>query len=158
MNASSKSASSVLATNRKARFHYHIQDTIEAGIELQGTEVKSIKDHLVSIEEAFATIENGQAWLQNAHVQPYSHGNRFNHEPVRPRRLLLHKHEIQRLSGILAQKGLAWVPLDLHLKNGRIKVLLGLGKGKDHGDKRETLKKREAQRDADRAISEARKR
>lgn len=158
MNASSKSTSSLLASNRKARFHYQILDTFEAGIELLGTEVKSIKDHLISIDEAFATIDNGQAWLHNAHVQPYSHGNQFNHEPVRLRRLLLHKNEINRLAAQVAQKGLTLIPLDLHLKNRRIKVLLGLGKGKDHADKREALKKRESQRDTDRAIASAKRR
>jgi SsrA-binding protein len=154
---SSQPDGTVLATHRKARFHYQILDTIEAGIELTGTEVKAIKNSLISLDESFATVENGQAWLQNAHVQPYAQGNRHNHPSVRPRRLLLHKREILKWGNQASQKGLTIVPLDVHLRRGRIKVLLGLGKGKEHQDKRETIKARESKRETDRILSQARK-
>jgi SsrA-binding protein len=143
----------VLATNRKARFNYHILDTVEAGIQLCGTEVKSIRNRELSIEEAFAMEKDGQIYLHNLHVRAYSHGNQFNHEPVRVRRLLLHKREIRKFAAELSQQGLTLVPLDLHLRHGKIKVQLGLGKGKIQSDKRETLKKRESERDARRAIA-----
>ena len=148
----------MLATNRKARFHYHILEQVEAGIQLGGTEVKSIRNRELSIEEAFAMEKDGQIFLHNLHVRAYSHGNQFNHEPVRIRKLLLHKREIRKLAAQLSQQGLTLVPLDLHLRNGKIKVQLGLGKGKIQSDKRETLKKRESERDARRAVSEAQKR
>ncbi|MCC5849234.1 MAG: SsrA-binding protein SmpB [Verrucomicrobia bacterium] len=148
----------VLATNRKARHNYHILDTLEAGIALCGTEVKAIRNHELSIEEAFAVEHKGEVFLHNLHVRAYSHGNRFNHEPVRIRKLLLHKREIRKLAGQLSQEGLTLVPLDLHLRRGKIKVQLGIAKGKNQGDKRETLKKREADRDARRALSEAQRR
>jgi SsrA-binding protein len=148
---------SILATNRKARHQYHILETLEAGIVLAGTEVKSIRNREVSIEEAFASESRGEIFLQNMHVRAYSHGNRFNHEPQRIRKLLLHKREIRKLIGTLAQQGLTLVPLDLHLKQGKIKVLLGLAKGKNVSDKRETLKKKQSDREARRAVAEANK-
>lgn len=156
--SSKASESPVLATNRKARHNYHILDTIEAGIALAGTEVKSIRNRELSLEEAFAVEHRGEVFLHNLHVRAYSHGNRFNHEPVRIRKLLLHKREIRKLGAQTSKEGLTLVPLDLHLRKGKIKVLLGLAKGKNQGDKRETLKKREADRDARRALAEAHKR
>ncbi len=156
--SSKASNNPVLATNRKARHNYHILDTLEAGIALCGTEVKAIRNHELSIEEAFAVEHKGEVFLHNLHVRAYSHGNRFNHEPVRIRKLLLHKREIRKLSGQLSKEGLTLVPLDLHLRRGKIKVQLGVAKGKNQGDKRETLKKREADRDARRALSEAQRR
>ena len=148
----------VLSTNRKARHNYHISDTCEAGIVLTGTEVKSMRDNHFSLDESFADIERGEVWLQKMRIEPYKHGNQFNHEPVRPRKLLLHKEEIKRLTGKLAETGYTLVPLDAHLRRGRIKIKLGLGKGKAHQDKREDIKKRDAKREADRAIAQARKR
>ena len=148
----------VLASNRKARHQYHILETLEAGIVLAGTEVKSIRNREVSIEEAFAVESRGEMFLHNLHVRAYSHGNRFNHEPQRIRKLLLHKREIRKLSGTLSRQGLTLVPLDLHLKGGKIKVRLGLAKGKNVADKRETLKKKQSDRDARRAMAEANRR
>lgn len=148
----------MLATNRKARFNYHILDTLEAGIVLGGTEVKSIRNREISIEEAFATEHQGELFLHNLHVRAYHHGNRFNHEPTRIRKLLLHKREIRKLAAQSSREGLTIVPLDLHLRRGKVKVLLGLAKGKNQGDKRDTLKKREADRDSRRALSEAQRR
>jgi len=148
----------ILSKNRKARHNYHIGDTCEAGIVLVGTEVKSMRDNHFSIDEAYAEITHGEVWLQRMRVEPYKHGNQFNHEPVRPRKLLLHREEIRRLTGKLAEQGYTLIPLDVHLKKGKVKVTLGLGKGKAHQDKREDIKKRDAKREADRAIAQARKR
>ena len=145
----------VLATNRKVRHNYQILDTLEAGIALAGTEVKSIRNREVSIEEAFAAEQHGEMFLHNLHVRPYSHGNIHNHEPQRIRKLLLHKREIRRIGAQLSQQGLTLVPLDLHLRRGKVKVLLGLAKGKNVSDKRETLKKKQSDRDARRALAEA---
>ncbi|MFT5122310.1 MAG: SsrA-binding protein [Kiritimatiellia bacterium] len=148
----------ILSQNRKARHNYTISDTFEAGIVLCGTEVKSIRDHLFSIDEAYADIENGEVWLHSMSIQPYKHGNRFNHEVVRPRKLLMHKTEINRLRSQLAEKGYTLVPLDVHMTRGKIKLKLGLGKGKAKVDKREDLKTRDAKRETDRAIADARRR
>ena len=150
---SKHSENPVLALNRKARFNYNILETMEAGIQLAGTEVKSIRNREVSLEEAFAVEHKGEIFLHNMHVRAYSYGNRFNHEPVRVRRLLLHKREIRKLIGTLKEEGLTLIPVDLHLKNGKVKVQLALGKGKHHVDKRETIKKRESDRDARREMA-----
>jgi len=125
---------------------------------LGGTEVKSIRNRELSLEEAFAVEHKGEIFLHNLHVRAYSHGNRFNHAPVRIRKLLLHKQQIRKLSGQLSRDGLTLVPLDLHLKNGKIKVLLGLAKGKNVSDKRQTLKKQESDREARRALAHANRR
>jgi SsrA-binding protein len=148
----------VLATNRKARHNYHILDTLEAGIVLAGTEVKSLRKREMSIEEAFAQESKGEMFLHNLHIRAYSHGNIHNHEPIRIRKLLLHKREIRKISAQLSQQGLTLVPLDIHLRRGKMKVQLGLAKGKNVSDKRETLKKKDADRDARRAINEANRR
>ncbi|MGA0333757.1 MAG: SsrA-binding protein SmpB [Kiritimatiellia bacterium] len=145
----------VLATNRKARHNYQILETLEAGIVLAGTEVKSLRNREMSIEEAFASESNGEMYLHNLHIRAYSHGNIHNHEPVRIRKLLLHKQEIRKIGAKIAQQGLTLVPLDLHLRRGKIKVLLGLAKGKNVSDKRDSLKKKDADRDARRALREA---
>lgn len=148
----------MLASNRKARRDYHILDTFEAGIALQGTEVKSIRSGHISLDEGFARVEGGEVFLEGVNVRPYDHGNIHNHDPVRPRRLLLHKREINRLAGQTAEKGLTLVPLKAYLKRGRIKIEIGLAKGKDFGDKRETLKRKTADREAARTIAEHRRR
>jgi len=148
----------VLATNRKARHNYHILETVEAGIVLGGTEVKSIRNREMSLEEAFAVEHKGELFLHNMHIRAYSHGNRFNHEAVRIRKLLLHKREIRKLSSQISKDGLTLVPLDIHVRRGKIKIQLGLAKGKNQGDKRETLKNREADRDQRRALAEAQRR
>jgi len=145
----------VLAKNRKARHNYQILDTLEAGIVLAGTEVKSLRNREMSIEEAFAVESRGEMFLHNLHIRAYSHGNINNHEPVRIRKLLLHKREIRKISAQIAQQGLTLVPLDMHLRRGKIKVQLGLAKGKNVSDKRDSLKKKDADRDARRAMREA---
>ena len=138
--------------NSKARRDYEILESFEAGLVLRGTEVKSLRAGKGQLRESFARIESdGQAWLHNFHIDEYAHGNVNNHRPMVPRKLLLHRKEIDRLAGQTQAKGLALVPLKLYWKNGRVKVLLGLGRGKGHADKRETIKKRESDRDLRRA-------
>mgnify|MGYP000270011575 FL=1 len=142
--------------NSKARRDYEILESFEAGLVLRGTEVKSLRAGKGQLRESFARIEpDGQAWLLNFHIDEYAHGNVNNHRPMVPRKLLLHRKEIDRLSGQTQAKGLALVPLKLYWKNGRVKVLLGLGRGKGHADKRETIKKRESDRDLRRASMHA---
>lgn len=147
-----------IATNRKARRDFHVLEKMEAGIELRGTEVKSIRLGKVSLDEAYARVEEGQTLLYGMHVQPYEFGNVHNHDPVRPRRLLLHRREIHRLFGQTAVKGQTLVPLRLYLKRGRVKMELGLCRGKQRTDKREDIKRRTAQREAERAIASRRRR
>ena len=140
-----------ILTNSKARRDYHILETFEAGLVLQGTEVKALRAGHGQIADAFARIEKEEAFLHNAHIDEYSHGNLQNHQPKAVRKLLLHKSEIQKLHSLAAVKGNAIVPLSFYWKNGRVKVLLGVGKGKVQHDKREDLKRREADREAKRA-------
>jgi SsrA-binding protein len=140
--------------NHKARRDYFITETYEAGIELKGTEVKSLRLSRASIDEAFARIDRGQCWLYNAHINPYEFGNRHNVDPIRPRRLLLHKKEIDRLAGQVNVKGMALVPLKIYFTKSYAKVLIGVGKGKTQVDKRETIKRKEADREISRAISD----
>jgi len=142
-----------IISNRRARHDYHIVETIEAGIELRGTEVKSLRDHRGSLGDAFAKVEHGQVFLFNLHISPYDKGNRFNHDPLRARRLLLHKNEIHRLSGQTDRKSMALIPLRLYFKRGRVKVELAVAKGKVQFDKRDDLKKREHQREIERAVA-----
>jgi len=148
----SRDASGVLATNRKAFRDFHVLEKIEAGIELRGTEVKSIREGHIRIDEAYAHVENGQVEVLQLTIQPYSHGNVHNHSPTRPRRLLLHKKEITRLQSKIGEKGLTLVPLKAYLKGGKVKIELALCKGKDTVDKRETLKKKAADLDTRRAL------
>lgn len=153
MAESNDKRSSVLASNRKARRDYVTLDRFEAGIQLVGTEVKSIRGGHASLAGGYASIENGEVWLQHLNIPAYEHGNRFNHEPARPRRLLLHRREIRRLTAQVEQKGFTVIPLSLYLKRGRIKVELGVCRGKRHEDKRETLKQRTADREAARVMA-----
>ena len=143
--------------NHKARRDYLITETYEAGLELKGTEVKSLRAARASIDESFGRIERSQCWLYNAHIAAYEQGNRWNVDPLRPRRLLLHKKEIDQLAGKLIVKGMALVPLKIYFTKGFAKVLLGLGKGKSQVDKRETLKRKEANREIERAIANVRR-
>lgn len=136
-----------IVSNPKARRDYHILDTFEAGIALRGTEVKSLRAGKAQIRDAFARVENGQVWLHNAHIEEFNFGNQFNHQPKAPRRLLLHKSEIRKLTGYAAVKGQALVPLSFYWKNGKVKVALAVGKGKQEFDKREDIKKRDAERE-----------
>jgi SsrA-binding protein len=147
-----------ILTNSKARHDYHILETFEAGIALKGTEVKALRAGKGQIRDAFARIENGQAFLHNAHIDEYSHGNLQNHDPKAVRKLLLHKSEIRKLLAGVAVKGHALVPLSFYWKNGKVKVALALGKGKVEYDKREDLKIRESDRELKRASMHALKR
>ncbi len=133
-------------TNRKARFEYEILDKVEAGIVLQGTEVKSVREGHVSLQESYALAQNGELWLEGCTIQPYTHGNINNHEPTRPRKLLLHKKELKRLVQRVAEKGLTLVPLALYFKGAKLKVEIGVARGKKLHDKRDTIKKRETER------------
>lgn len=140
-----------IVTNPKARRDYNILETFEAGIVLRGTEVKVLRAGKGQISDAFARVENGEVFLYNAHIDEYSHGNFQNHQPKSVRKLLLHKSEIRKLFGLAAVKGNALVPLSFYWKNGKVKVALGVGKGKAQYDKRETIKEREADRELKRA-------
>ncbi|RME95571.1 MAG: SsrA-binding protein SmpB [Verrucomicrobia bacterium] len=135
-----------IAVNRKARRDYHILETYEAGIVLRGSEVKSVRAGLVQLADAFARVENGEVFLYNAHIDEYEKANRFNHQPAAPRKLLLHRHEIARLESAAAVKGQALVPLRMYWKNNRVKVELGVGRGKQQFDKREDIRRREMDR------------
>jgi SsrA-binding protein len=148
-----KTASDTLATNRKARRDYHVLEKWEAGIALRGGEVKSLRAHDASLNESFARMENGQIFLYGFHINPYPCAQHVAHDPVRPKRLLLHRREIDKLAGQLALKGLTLVPLRVYLNRGLIKVELALCKGKLDEDKRETLKRKTAEREAARDIS-----
>lgn len=140
-----------IVTNPKARRDYHILETFEAGLVLRGTEVKSLRAGKGQIRDAFARVDNGEVWLYNAHIDEYSFGNINNHQPTAPRKLLLHKSEIRKLTALAEVKGNTLVPLSLYWKNGKVKVSLGLGKGKAEYDKREALKEKEADRELKRA-------
>lgn len=140
-----------IITNKKARRDYHILETFEAGIVLRGTEVKALRAGKGQIADAFARVERDEVWLHNAHIEEYSHGNLQNHEPKAVRKLLLHKSEIRKLLGLAAVKGHALFPLSLYWKNGKVKVALGVGKGKLEFDKRDTIKQRESDRELKRA-------
>lgn len=141
-----------ILSNPKARRDYHILETFEAGIVLHGTEVKSLRAGKGQISDAFARVEDGEVKLYNAHIDEYSHGNIQNHQPKAPRKLLLHKSEIRKLFGLAAVKGNALVPLSFYWKHGKVKVALAVGKGKAQFDKREDLKKKEADRELKRAV------
>jgi len=147
-----------IASNRKALHDYEVLDRFEAGIELRGTEVKSLRQGHVSMIGSYAQVENGQVILYGVTIQPYEYGNRFNHAPDRPRRLLLHKREIFKLQAGVEKKGHSLIPLKLYFKNRRVKVELGLCRGKKLFDKRETLKRKTADREAARAIAAAKRR
>ena len=145
-------AQRVVADNRKAFHDYHVLDTWEAGVALLGTEVKAIREGRVNLRDSFARLERGEIWLMNVHISPYSHTGYAHHEERRQRKLLLHRHEIQKLAGKVNEKGLTLVPLQMYFKNGRIKVALALVKGKQAHDKRETIRRREVDRETRAAI------
>jgi SsrA-binding protein len=142
----------MVCQNRKARHEYLIEETMEAGLELKGTEVKSLRQGQGSIAEAYAQIKGREVWLQQFHIPPYEHGNRFNVDPVRPRRMLLHRHEIERLAGAVSRKGYTLVPLQVYFTRGLVKIRLGLARGKKLMDKRQALKERDQKRQIDRAM------
>ena len=140
----------LIAQNKKARFNYSIEDTYECGIELQGTEVKSFKNGNISFPDAFAEIIKNEVWVKNLHISEYTFSSIFNHNPDRPKKLLLHKEEIKRLDRKVQEKGFTLIPLDFYLKNGRVKVKLGVCKGKKQFDKRADIKERDVKRDLQR--------
>lgn len=151
MTSPQESSDRLIAQNRRAHHDYAILDTIEAGLVLAGTEVKSLRGGKASLVESFATIDNGEAWVRQMHIPPYEQGNRWNLDPVRPRKLLLHKEEIVKLRKAVAQKGHTLVPLKLYFSKGRAKLLIGIGKGKKAHDKRASIADRDAKREIARA-------
>lgn len=145
-------AEKVLTVNRQASHNYHLQDRFEAGVALTGTEVKSAREGRVNLRDGYAEVKDGEVWLLNCHIGPYPQGGMFNHEPLRSRKLLLHKEEIRRLFGKVRERGFTLVPTRMYLKNGRVKVELALAKGKRSYDKREAERRREAEREAQQAL------
>jgi len=143
---------SVIARNKRARHDYHILDTFEAGLVLTGTEVKALRQGKATLTDAYGHVRDGEAYLLNLHIGQYEHGNVFNHEPTRTRKLLLHKREIRRLIGSVEREGLTLVPLDLHFSDGRVKVSIALAKGKKLHDKREDMRRRDDEREMARAV------
>jgi SsrA-binding protein len=142
----------VVATNRKAKFEYFLLETFEAGVALQGSEIKSIRAGQISLKESYVQTDGKEAWLLGAHIAPYEQANRFNHDPVRPRRLLLHKREIRHLWDAMRQKGMTIIPTRVYLKDGRAKVEIALARGKKSYDKREAIAKRDRERDTAREM------
>jgi SsrA-binding protein len=144
--------SKVVVRNKKARHDYHILETWEAGLALQGTEVKSLRGGRANLQDAFARPERGELWLHNLHISPYDPGNRYNHDPLRPRKLLLHKREIRKMIAEVERQGLTLVPLDIYFKRGMAKITLALARGKQQHDRRDDLKRRDAEREMERAL------
>ena len=144
----------IIAQNKTARLNYFIGETYEAGIVLVGTEVKSIREGRVNLKDSYAIVKEGEVWLHEMHVSSYSHGNRYNHEPLRTRKLLLHNREIKKLYGKSREKGLTLVPMKVYFKNGKVKVEIGVGSGKKLYDKREDMKQKDDRRDMQRAMRE----
>ena len=142
----------VITVNRQAYHDYFVERTIEAGVALMGTEIKSIRDGKVNLRGSYAIARNGELWLENAHIAVYEHGNRYNHEPMRNRKLLLHRREISQLQGRIDTKGLTLIPLKLYLKGGKAKIELGLCRGKKLYDKRDAIAERDAKREIERTI------
>ncbi|EAF0800516.1 SsrA-binding protein SmpB [Listeria monocytogenes] len=144
----------LVAQNKKARHDYAIEETFEAGIVLQGTEIKSVRNARVNLKDSYAGIDKGEIFLHNMHISPYEQGNRYNHDPLRTRKLLLHKKQISRLIGETKESGYSIVPLKMYIKDGYAKVLIGVARGKKKYDKRQDLKQKEAKRDIERAFKE----
>ena len=149
--------SSVITVNRKARHDYHIQESFEVGVVLKGSEIKSIRAGRVNLSDAYARPENGELWLYNSHIASYDAASYNTHEPKRPRKLLLHRKEIDDLAGKVTQKGLTLVPLKLYIEHGIAKIELGVAKGKKLYDKRETIARRDAEREMERALKHRRR-
>jgi SsrA-binding protein len=146
-----------ITENRKARHDFHIEETYETGIVLVGTEVKSLRAGRANLKDSFARVDKGEIFLYNAHISPYDQGNRFNHDPLRTRKLLMHKHEIRKLIGQVHEKGLTLVPLKMYFKRGKAKVLIALAKGKKLYDKRDDMAARDAKREMEREFRESHK-
>jgi SsrA-binding protein len=150
-----KAAPGDIATNRQASYRYELSDRLECGVVLEGTEVKSLRGGAVQIKDGYAAIQSGELWLHNVHIPPYGPAARDTHEPERPRKLLAHRREIERLVGRVQERGLTLVPTRIYFKDGRAKVEIALARGKDRFDKRESIKTRETRRDMDRALRDA---
>lgn len=142
----------LIAENRKARHDYHVLEVFETGVVLLGTEVKAIREGRVNLRDSYARLDNGEVWLLNVHISPYSHRGYAEHPEKRQRKLLMHRHEIRKLTGKVAEKGLTLVPLEMYFKDGRVKVALALAKGKQEHDKRETIRRREIDRETRAAV------
>jgi SsrA-binding protein len=149
-----KKTDTTVTTNRKAHHDYFIEETLEAGIALQGTEVKSLRSGLANLTDSYALVKNNEVFLFNATISPYPYGNIMNHEPLRTRKLLLHREEIRKLIGKITQKGFTLIPLKIYFVRGKAKVLIGLAKGKRAYDKRDTIKEKESKREVERAVKE----
>lgn len=147
----------VIAENRKAFHDYYIEDRVEAGIILTGTEIKSIRNGRVNLKDSYARLDNGEVWVHQMHISPYEQGNRYNHDPLRARKLLLHRSEINKLIGKIQQQGLTLIPIKIYLKKGMAKVELAVGQGKKNYDKRQALAEREGKRDIERALRDRNK-
>jgi SsrA-binding protein len=147
-----EAAQRIVADNRKARHDYHLLETFEAGVALQGTEVKAIREGRVNLRDSYARVEDGEVWIYNVHISPYSHRGYADHEPTRRRKLLLHKQEIRKLIGKTVEKGMTLVPTRVYFKNGRVKVSVSLAKGKQAHDKRDAIRKREVDRETRAAV------
>ena len=149
-----KKEDTTVATNRKAYHDYFVEETLEAGLVLQGTEVKSLRMGLANLTDSYVLLRNEEAFLFNANISPYPHGNIMNHEPLRTRKLLLHREEIKKVLGRMTQKGYALIPLKIYFSRGKAKVLVGLAHGKKAYDKRETIKEKESKREVERVVKE----
>jgi SsrA-binding protein len=147
----------VIATNRRARHEYDILETVEAGLVLRGTEVKALRAGQINFKDSYATLRNEEAWLVGCHISPYSHGTDANHDPERDRKLLLHRRELTRLVGKVAERGLTLVPLRLYFKGGRVKAEIGLARGRKLHDKRSAIREREVRREMDKAVRAGRR-
>jgi SsrA-binding protein len=154
MKSEREQAQKSIAENRKAFHDYHILETFEAGVALLGTEVKAIREGNVNLRDSFASVDGSEVWIHNVHINPYSHRGYADHEPTRKRKLLLHRAEIRKLIGRTVEKGMTLVPTRMYFKNGHVKIAIGLAKGKLAHDKRETIKKREADRETRAAVKE----
>jgi SsrA-binding protein len=153
-----ESGETLIADNRKAFHDYHILESFEAGIALLGTEVKGVREGKANLRDAYARVEKGEVWLYNVHINPYSHRGYVDHDPKRRRKLLLHKQEIRKLIGKTVERGLTLVPTRMYFRNGRVKVALALARGKQAHDKRETIKRREIDRETRAAVKDGRRR
>ncbi|MCL4236291.1 MAG: SsrA-binding protein SmpB [Deltaproteobacteria bacterium] len=151
------SGEKMIAGNRKAFHDYHIVEQFEAGLALTGTEVKSLREGRASLQEGYVDIRNGEAWLVDVHIPPYSHGGYTNHDPFRQRKLLLHRRELEKLDAKVRERGYTVVPLKLYFSKGRAKLMIGLAKGKTFGDKREAMREEQDRRETDRAIRDRRR-
>ncbi len=152
--AENKKSDTTVTTNRRAYHDYFVEETLEAGVSLQGTEVKSLRLGLANLSDSYAIVKNNEVFLFNATISPYPHGNIMNHDPLRTRKLLLHKEEIRKLIGKISQKGITLIPLKIYFVRGKAKILIGLAKGKKAYDKRDTIKEKESKRELERTVKE----